>query len=62
MLEVPDSAATIHYGFFLKGSGKVWARRFALEAVGEDVATTEPEPRYLSRPTNLDFGGERPAA
>lgn len=62
VLEVPDGAATIHYGFFLKGSGKVWARRFALEAVGEDVATTEPEPRYLSRPTNLDFGGERPAA
>jgi hypothetical protein len=62
VLEVPDIAATIHYGFFLKGNGKVWARRFALEAVGGDVATTEPEPRYHSRPTNLDFGGERPTA
>lgn len=62
VLEVPDSAATIHYGFFLKGSGKVWARRFALEAVGPDVASTEPGPRYLSRPTNLDFGGDQPAA
>lgn len=62
VLDVPEAAATIHYGFFLRGSGKAWARRFALEAVGADVATTEAEPRYLSRPTNLDFGGERPAA
>jgi hypothetical protein len=62
VLDVPDNAATIHYGFFLKGSGRVWARRFALATVTADIATTEAEPRYLSRPTNLDFGGERPAA
>lgn len=62
VLEVPEAAATIHYGFFLRGSGKVWARRFNLEPVGLDVATTEPGPRYLSRPTNLDFGGEQPTA
>lgn len=62
VLDVPEAAAAIHYGFFLRGSGKVWARRFQLEAVGADVATTEPGPRYLSRPTNLDFGGEQPAA
>jgi hypothetical protein len=62
VLPVPDNAATIHYGFILRGRGKAWARRFTLEAVGAEVATTEPEPRYLSRPTNLDFGGERPTA
>lgn len=62
VLDVPEAAATIHYGFFLRGSGKVWARRFNLEAVGADVAPTEPGPRYLSRPTNLDFGDEQPAA
>lgn len=62
VLDVPEAAAAIHYGFFLRGSGKVWARRFQLETVGEDVATTEPGPRYLSRPTNLDFGGDQPAA
>lgn len=62
VLEVPDAAAAIHYGFFLRGSGKVWARRFTLDAVGPEVATTEPGPRYLSRPTNLDFGGEQPTA
>lgn len=62
VLDVPGNAATIHYGFFLKGTGKAWARRFALEAVGDEVQTTEPGPQYLSRPTNLDFGGERPGA
>jgi hypothetical protein len=62
VLDVPEAAAAIHYGFFLRGSGKVWARRFQLEAVSMDVATTEPGPRYLSRPTNLDFGGEQPPA
>lgn len=62
VLEVPEAAATIHYGFFLRGSGRVWARRFKLEEVGEEVATTEPGPRYLSRPTNLDFGGDQPTA
>jgi hypothetical protein len=62
VLDVPEAAAAIHYGFFLRGSGKVWARRFQLEAVSMDVATTEPGPRYLSRPTNLDFGGEQPQA
>lgn len=62
VLDVPEAAAAIHYGFFLRGSGKVWARRFQLEAVGEEVATTEPGTRYLSGPTNLDFGGEQPAA
>jgi hypothetical protein len=61
VLDVPEAAATIHYGFFLRGTGRVWARRFRLEAVGEEVATTEPA-LYLSRPTNLDFGGEQPAA
>ncbi|WP_055048039.1 glyoxalase superfamily protein [Devosia sp. A16] len=62
VLPVPEAAATIHYGFFLRGSGKVWARRFTIETVGPTVAATEPRPRYLSRPTNLDFGGGPPPA
>jgi hypothetical protein len=60
VLDVPAAAATIHYGVLLRGSGRVWARRFALEAVGADVAVTEPGPRYLSHP-NLDFGDSRPS-
>lgn len=44
VLDVPEAAATIHYGFFLRGSGKAWARRFNLEAVGADVAPPNPAP------------------
>jgi len=62
VLEVPANAATIHYGVLLRGTGRTWARRFALDAVGADIAVTEPGPRYLSRPTNLDFGDGQPAA
>lgn len=62
VLYIPVAASSLHFGFFLKGAGKAWARGFSLETVGEHVRTTEPEPRYLSRPTNLDFGGERPTA
>lgn len=60
VLDVPANATSIHYGFFLKGYGRTWARRFRLDAVPETVATTEiaPEankPSHLSRPANLDF-------
>lgn len=62
VLDIPASAATVHYGFFLRGAGRVLARRFRLEPVGTEVEVTEPGPRYLDRPTNLDFGGEGAAA
>ncbi len=53
-------ADSIHYGFFLKGRGRVWARAFRLDAAGADIATTDipkpPRDRYrLPRPSNLDF-------
>ncbi len=62
VLDVPEAAATIHYGFLLRGAGRVWSRRFSLEVVGADVAVTEPGPRYLDGPTNLDFGSSQPTA
>ena len=58
VLDVPVAAATIHYGFLLRGTGQVKARRLTLDVVGVEVAPTERGPRYLSRPTNLDFGNE----
>ncbi len=42
VLEVPDNAAALHFGFLLLGSGKVWARGFSLEPVGTDIDSTEP--------------------
>jgi hypothetical protein len=61
VLLVPASAATIRYGFLLRGPGRTWARHFQIDPVGEDVPVTEPAPRHLSRPTNLDFGDGQPA-
>lgn len=63
VLDVPKDAASIHYGFLLQGYGRVWARQFHLEPVGDDVAPTAGFGRYLDRPSNLDFSEEnRPDA
>lgn len=55
VLDVPNDAASIHYGFFLRGYGKVWARSFRLECVGADVAPTAFHSQYLEGTSNLDF-------
>lgn len=55
VLDVPDDAESIHYGFFLKGYGKVWARTFRLETVSADTPLTALKNRYLPSPSNLDF-------
>lgn len=54
-LDVPDEAASIHFGFLMRGRGKLWARNFVVEKV---AATHEPvfRHKYLrDRPTNLGF-------
>lgn len=61
VLEVPEEAESIHFGFLLQASGTAWARAFRLETVDPDTAVTGRS-RYLPRPTNLDFGeGGAPA-
>ena len=54
VLEVPQEALSLHYGFFLKGSGRVWARDFSIEGAEPDAVVTPWRP-YLDGPTNLDF-------
>jgi hypothetical protein len=55
ILDVPEDAASISYGFFLQGFGRCWARSFQIEPVERDVATTDGRDRHLPRPENLDF-------
>ena len=63
VLDVPVEASSIHFGFFLKGYGKVWARNFRLETVAHGTRTTEMAPQAPERktlpkqPANLDFTG-----
>lgn len=55
VLDVPDEAASIHYGFFLQGGGRLWARNFKLDVAEPGAQVTVDEP-FLQGPTNLDFG------
>ncbi|WP_373356497.1 glyoxalase superfamily protein [Pseudoroseicyclus sp. CXY001] len=55
VLDVPEGAGSIHYGFFLKGYGSVRARAMALEEVGADVPVTARNSQHLDAPQNLDF-------
>lgn len=64
VLDIPSEAASLHYGFFLKGHGKVWARNFRLVTVSDTIPVTQIEgplggPRLLpSQPINLDFASD----
>ena len=55
VLDVPLEAGVIHYGFYLRGSGTVWASGFGLgkAEAGEDVTTASD--RLPSEPVNLAF-------
>lgn len=54
VLDVPEEAVSIHYGFYLRGAGQCWARDFDLATVGVDVdATSDAVGPYLAEPTNL---------
>ncbi|EJJ29619.1 glyoxalase superfamily protein [Rhizobium sp. CF142] len=61
VLDIPKEAASIHYGFLLRGHGRLWARGFRLERVADTVATTEIAAEMQDRrnlpqqPINLDF-------
>jgi len=53
VLEVPDNAHSIHYGFYLRGSGQCWARNFVLEQASDDMPVTSGSGSYLDAPRNL---------
>lgn len=55
VLDVPADAASIHYGFSLKGNGHGSARSFELNRVGEDVDITSDLGVWLEEPMNLNF-------
>ena len=57
VFDVPAEAASVHFGFFLKGTGSCRARRFSLDIVDETVPITMKKTKYPDRPTNMDFRG-----
>ena len=63
VLDVPPEANVVHYGFYLRGSGTVWAGGFDLREAEAGEAVTKAPERLLSTPVNLDFSRlEGPAA
>jgi len=55
VFDIPAEATSLHYGFFLKGVGKVWSRRFALDEVDTTTPVSANRSGILPGPTNLDF-------
>lgn len=55
VLDVPAEATSVNFGFYLRGSGSVWARNVRLDAVDASVPVTTDVDPSLSAPTNLDF-------
>ena len=56
VLDVPQSATSIAFGFFLSGSGTVWADDFKLERVDTSVPRTVGDNgARLDEPRNLNF-------
>jgi len=52
VMQIPDSATRLRIGFYLRGTGEVWADQFNLEEVGRDVQETR-------RPiANMDRGSD----
>lgn len=61
VFDIPEAALSLHYGFYLKGSGRCWSRRFSLKTVDASVPASSRKGPVLPRPTNLDFGGTEAA-
>lgn len=55
VLDVPENAHSLFYGFTLYRTGEARFSGLALEIVGKDVPLTKPQ--ELDAPANLDFAG-----
>lgn len=55
VLDVPPDAQAIHFGFYLRGGGCAWARRFRVTQVEASVPVTDEILPRRSAPANLDF-------
>lgn len=55
LLDVPEDAVSILFGFLLKGRGSVWARNISIEQRPLTSIDKPRRPYRNDRPTNLDF-------
>lgn len=55
VLDVPEDAQTINFGFYLRGSGRAQARSFNLAPAGDEAEVTALGAPTSSEPVNLAF-------
>jgi hypothetical protein len=61
VLDVPENATSLNYGFLLRGTGQVWVNAVTVEAVGAEVPSTnmyDKRPPAPTTPQNLGFKTE----
>jgi Glyoxalase superfamily protein len=61
VLEVPESAASLHFGFYLNGFGRVCARSFNF-GIADAAAEMETYVELPAQPANLDLSMTRTSA
>jgi hypothetical protein len=54
VLEIPEAAESLHFGFYLSGFGTVWAAGFDLREASADALPTRVR-HLLPKPSNLRF-------
>lgn len=55
VLDIPESAEIISFGFYLRGAGSLWVRDVTLAPVGGEVEATNGAPVDRVAPVNLAF-------
>ncbi|MFK0278403.1 glyoxalase superfamily protein [Ensifer sp. NPDC090286] len=59
ILDVPNEATDIHYGFLMRGYGRLWAKEFQLDVVDDSTPVTQilhgRRSDILQKPNNLAF-------
>ncbi len=55
VLDIPRTASTISFGFYLRGDGIAHCADMAMEIVGTDVAVSSDTQNPHNRPANLSF-------
>ncbi len=55
VLDIPETAESLHYGFYLRGQGSGFGCQFELEIVDETIDLTDGQSKPLKKPFNLKF-------
>ncbi|MEP3200101.1 MAG: glyoxalase superfamily protein [Lentilitoribacter sp.] len=55
VLDIPQSAESLHYGYYLRGDGAGYGCNFVLEIAEEHAVLTDGQSKPLKKPFNLKF-------